>query len=143
MGQGQEPVAEQAMDTCMKNGGRVFLQNIHLMSVWINVLERKLETKRRCSPGFQSVFIAEPPGDPQFQLIPESIMQNSIKLADEPPSDIKNNLLRAWNNFDDYFLNKPEPSKRKNFKAVMLSLALFHSLVQGRRRFGCQGWSRA
>jgi dynein heavy chain, axonemal len=145
MGQGQEPVAEQAMDLCMKNGGWVFLQNIHLMSVWIKALERKLESTggEGVHPDFRVFLSAEPPGDPQFQLIPESIMQNSIKLANEPPSDIKNNLLRAWNNFDDDFLNKPEPSKRKNFKAVMLALSLFHSLVQGRRRFGCQGWSRA
>ena len=35
--------AREALDRCMKDGGWVFLQNIHLMSGWVKALERKLE----------------------------------------------------------------------------------------------------
>ena len=43
MGQGQEQTAEQSLDNFAKNGGWVFLQNVHLMSSWLLSLERKLE----------------------------------------------------------------------------------------------------
>ena len=35
MGQGQEAPAEQGLDNFAKNGGGVFLQNIHLMAGWL------------------------------------------------------------------------------------------------------------
>ena len=43
LGQGQESVAEQAMDVAAKNGHWVVLQNIHLVKKWLPLLEKKLE----------------------------------------------------------------------------------------------------
>ena len=40
MGQGQEPIAEDVIDTFSKNGGWVFLDNVHLMSKWLPKLNR-------------------------------------------------------------------------------------------------------
>ena len=34
LGQGQEPVAQKALENAHKNGGYVFLQNIHLTVKW-------------------------------------------------------------------------------------------------------------
>jgi dynein heavy chain len=72
--------------------------------------------------------------------MPESLMQSCIKVANEAPSDVKSNLLRAWDNFS------PETyelcSKPNEMKACLFSLCWFHAVVCGRRRFGQQGWSR-
>lgn len=43
MGQGQEGPAEKVLDKYTKEGGWVFLDNLHLMQGWIPKLERKLE----------------------------------------------------------------------------------------------------
>jgi dynein heavy chain len=72
--------------------------------------------------------------------MPESLMQSSVKVANEAPSDIKSNITRGWANFTD---ERIESSPKKNeFKACLFSLCWFHSIVLGRRRFGQQGWSR-
>lgn len=43
MGQGQEKVAENALDLAAKEGHWIMLQNIHLMENWSKVLEVRLE----------------------------------------------------------------------------------------------------
>merc|ERR1711976_776579 len=43
LGQGQEVVAEQAMDLAAKEGHWVVLQNVHLVAKWLSTLEKKLE----------------------------------------------------------------------------------------------------
>ncbi len=61
----------------MKDGGWVFLDNVHLMQGWIPRLERKLELAQEAAhPGFRVFFSAEPiNGAPQAKIIPESILQ--------------------------------------------------------------------
>ena len=72
--------------------------------------------------------------------MPESLMQSSVKVANEAPADIKSNLTRGWANFShDRIEGCP---KKTEFKACLFSLCWFHSIVLGRRRFGQQGWSR-
>jgi dynein heavy chain len=72
--------------------------------------------------------------------MPESLMQGSVKVANEAPSDIKSNIFRGWSNFTtERIENCP---KKTEFKACLFALCWFHSIVLGRRRFGQQGWSR-
>merc|ERR1711907_685270 len=72
--------------------------------------------------------------------MPESLMQGSVKVANEAPADIKSNILRGWDNFS---ADRVESfSKSDDFKATLFSLCWFHAIVLGRRKFGQQGWSR-
>jgi len=140
MGQGQEPVAEEALDRCIKQGGWVFLQNIHLMSLWVKNLERKLEASQEgAHPDFRCFLSSEPPPMPSQQTIPEAILQNSIKISNQPAQSLRANLLRAWQSFDQPFIDQCE--RKDDFKAVLLALCCFHALVNGRRKFGFIGWS--
>jgi len=144
MGQGQEQVAINALNKGAKDGGWVMLQNIHLMQAWLKTLERGLEiVEEFADPNFRCFLTSEPPSalqGPLWELCPESILQKCIKIADEAPADVKSNLRRAWNKFDQSSVD--ECMKPREFKACLLSLCFFHSLIQGRIKFGAQGWSR-
>jgi dynein heavy chain len=140
MGQGQEPVAEEALDRCMKEGGWVFLQNIHLMSLWVKALERKLEQSQEgAHPDFRCFLSSEPPPLPDQQTIPEAILQNSIKVSNQPAQSLRANLLRAWQSFSQPFMDTC--MRKADFSAILLALCCFHALVNGRRKFGFIGWS--
>jgi dynein heavy chain len=43
LGQGQEKVAENALDQCFRNGGWAMLNNVHLVEKWLKKLEKRLE----------------------------------------------------------------------------------------------------
>jgi dynein heavy chain, axonemal len=141
MGQGQEKPAEAVVEAFAKNGGWVMLQNCHLMQSWVPKLERLLEVvQENAHPDFRCFLSAEPPPIATWKNMPESLMQGSVKVANEAPADIKSNLTRGWANFSlDRIENCP---KKTEFKACLFSLCWFHSIVLGRRRFGQQGWSR-
>lgn len=49
-------------------------------------------------------------------------------------------MLRAYNHFNDEFLNKSK--KTQEFKACIFGLCWFHSVMLGRKKFGSLGWSR-
>lgn len=74
LGQGQETVAEQAMDVAAKNGHWVVLQNIHLVKKWLPLLEKKLEIAAEGSHENYRVFMsAEPASTPAGHIIPQVI----------------------------------------------------------------------
>ena len=43
MGQGQEALAQSALNRLSASGGWLMLQNVHLMQSWLPLLERQLE----------------------------------------------------------------------------------------------------
>jgi len=75
-----------------------------------------------------------------MEIIPESILQNSIKVSNEAPSDLKANLHRAFAHFTQEDFDSA--AKQNEFKAILFGLCVFHSLILGRRKFGSQGWSK-
>lgn len=141
MGQGQEPVAESVVTRFAKEGGWVMLQNCHLMSTWVPKLERLLEVvSEDAHENFRCFISAEPPPMPNWKNMPESLMQSCVKVANEAPSDIQSNLIRAWDNFDQAKLDSCDKSDA--VKSCLFSLCWFHAVVCGRKKFGQQGWSR-
>jgi dynein heavy chain len=141
MGQGQEKPAEAVVESFAKNGGWVMLQNCHLMQSWVPKLERLLEVvQENAHPDFRCFISAEPPPMASWKNMPESLMQGSVKVANEAPSDIKSNITRGWANFTHDRIEGC--TKKTEFKACLFALCWFHSIVLGRRRFGQQGWSR-
>jgi dynein heavy chain len=85
MGQGQEEFARKALFEAAEKGDWIMLQNVHLMQTWlagINGLEGFLEQiYLTAHPNFRVFISAEPPGLPLMKTIPESILQQSIKVA--------------------------------------------------------------
>ena len=107
------------------------------------MFERNLEIVcEDVNPNFRCFVSSEPPPLPEYETIPESILQNSIKVANEAPQDLKANIRRAFAQFDESHFEKAGSHKLPEFKALLFGLCMFHSLILGRKKFGSQGWSR-
>jgi dynein heavy chain len=144
MGQGQEENAIKALKEAGKVGNWVMFQNVHLMQTWMKSFERNFEivVEDGAHPDFRCFVSSEPPGLPHQEIIPESILQNALKVANEAPQDLKSNIRRAFSKFDESNFKRAESHKLNEYKALLFGLCMFHSLILGRRKFGAQGWSR-
>lgn len=79
----------------------VVLQNIHLVARWLGTLEKLLEQHAEGSQENFRVFVsAEPSSTPEGHIIPQGILENSIKITNEPPSGMHANLHKALDNFN-------------------------------------------
>ena len=136
LGQGQEPVAEKALERMQASGGWAMLQNIELVASWLPKLEKKLESLiDGAHPEFR-VFLSSLPQT----CVPVQILQNSIKLTNEPPSGLRPNMLRAYGTFTEAVWDACP--KQSELKAIIFALCFFHSVVCERRQFGAIGWNR-
>ncbi|CAB3368449.1 Hypothetical predicted protein [Cloeon dipterum] len=141
LGQGQEAVAEEAMELGAKHGQWVVLQNIHLVKKWLPSLEKSLEhLAEGAHPDFRLFLSAEPANTPSAHIIPQGILESSIKITNEPPTGMNANLHKALENFNQETLEMS--GKEAEFKAILFSLCYFHAVVAERRKFGAQGWNR-
>lgn len=83
---------------------------------------------------------AEPAGSPDSHIIPQGILESSIKITNEPPTGMFANLHKALDNFNQDTLEMC--AREAEFKAILFSLCYFHAVVAERRKFGPQGWNR-
>ena len=135
LGQGQEPIAMNNLNNFRKDGGWVLLQNIHLTIDWTNGPLEKVVDKlsEGTHEDFRLFLSAEPP--PSLERgIAISVLQNSIKLTNEPPEGMKPNLLRAYNNFSEEMFEAC--AKQAEFKAIVFALCYFHAALLERKKFG-------
>jgi dynein heavy chain len=141
MGQGQEERANKALVQAAQDGNWVALNNIHLMTTWTRVLELKLdEVTPTAHEEFRCFLSSEAPPLPWMQIIPESILQNALKVSNEAPQDVKSNMTRAYSLFSQARID--ECAKKVEYKAILFGLCTFHSFILARKKFGSQGWSR-
>nr|XP_051697525.1 dynein axonemal heavy chain 17 [Oryctolagus cuniculus] len=142
LGQGQEVVAENALDVAAENGHWVILQNIHLVARWLSTLDKKVERYSTGSHEDYRVFIsAEPAPSPEAHIIPQGILENAIKITNEPPTGMHANLHKALDLFTQDTLEMC--TKEVEFKCILFALCYFHAVVAERRKFGAQGWNRS
>ncbi|KRW98533.1 P-loop containing nucleoside triphosphate hydrolase [Pseudocohnilembus persalinus] len=147
MGQGQEERARKAIYDCAAKGKWIMLQNLHLMQSWlygISGLEGFLDqvfNAPSTKKNFRVFLSSEPPPLSDMVIMPESVLQSSIKVSNEAPQYLKANLRRAYNQFSQEFLERCE-KKKNEIKSCLFALCFFHSIILGRKKFGSQGWSR-
>ncbi|CUG85918.1 dynein heavy chain, putative [Bodo saltans] len=144
LGQGQDVPARELIDDGKRQGNWVLLQNCHLYKDFMPDLARIIEdysrdaVKESVHRDFRLWLTSLPSED-----FPVAILQNGVKLVQEPPKGLKANLQRSY--LSDpiadakffYSCNKPEP-----WRKMLFGLCFFHSLVQERRKFGPLGWNR-
>ena len=88
-------------------------QNVHLVAKWLGVLEKKLEKYSIGSHEAYRVYIsAEPASTRAGHIIPQGILESSIKITNEPPTGMQANLHKALDNFNQV--------SDKNFRKYIL-----------------------
>lgn len=70
---------------------------------------------------------------------PVSVLQNGVKLTNEPPKGIRANVLKTFGEMT------PEKLQGSNHHTtwckLLYSLSFFHAVVQERRKYGPLGWN--
>jgi dynein heavy chain len=114
------------------------------MQDWMKDFERNLEIvlDEGAHEDFRCFISSEPPPLPEMEIIPESILQNSLKVANEAATDLKSNIIKAFSKFEESDFERAKSHKFPEYKALLFGLCVFHSLILGRRKFGPQGWSK-
>jgi dynein heavy chain len=117
-----------------KEGHWVMLQNIHLMPRFLIELEKKLDVY--AVEGSHPTFRLFLSSDPSTE-IPIGLLERSIKLTNEPPQGLKQNMKRAFT----YFTKEDIEEKDTKIKTILFALCYFHSVMIERRKFGPKGWN--
>jgi dynein heavy chain len=134
LGQGQDVVAMARLDIGHKDGHWVMLQNVHLMPGFLKELEKKLDAfaAEGSNPSFRLFLTSDP-----SNAIPIGLLERSIKLTNEPPQGMKQNMMRAFTLFTKEQIDDKDPK----IKTILFALCYFHSVMLERRKFGPKGWN--
>jgi len=136
LGQGQGLLAEALIHNARKAGDWVCLQNCHLAASWMPALDKLLEQMQQMDvhPSFRLWLTSMP--SPHF---PVTVLQNGIKLTNEPPKGLRANVTRTFRDISDKVFDgctKPEA-----WKKLLFGLAFYHAVIMERRKFGAVGWN--
>lgn len=133
MGGGQQELALRKLRQAATDGDWICLKNLHLVVAWLPELEKALAALNP-DPKFRLWLTAEPHND-----FPTILLQSSIKVTFESPPGIKKNLMRTYEAWKGDFLEKGEVVRAQ----LLFLLAWFHAVVQERRTYIPQGWTKA
>ncbi|ALC43064.1 CG17150 [Drosophila busckii] len=145
LGQGQGPRAEKMITEAARHGQWVVLQNCHVAFSWMGDLER-ICNDTTLTDGAHADYRLWCTSYPSA-VFPVSVLQNSVKMTNEPPKGLRANMHRSFTSDplmrDKFFTNAFLFSDMANkcWLRGVFALVFFHAVVQERREFGPLGWN--
>lgn len=151
LGQGQGENAKRLIAQCRKSGSWAMLQNCHLSKSFMPDLELQVAALQapqlEIAPTFR-LWLTSMPVD----FFPIFVLQSSIKITNEPPTGLKANMIRCFNDLtNEEYEAFPDSTPIGNFdrdvpkgfafKKLLYGLCFFHSVVLERKKFGPLGWN--
>jgi dynein heavy chain len=138
LGQGQGPKAQRLIDNARKEGGWVLLCNCHLAISWLPELERICEmmTADETNADFRLWLTSMP-----TKAFPALLLQNGVKMTNEPPKGLRANMIGSFSKLDDKTL--ADSKNPAVFRQLCFGFCFFHAVCQERRKFGPIGWNIA
>ncbi|XP_052828987.1 dynein axonemal heavy chain 6-like [Octopus bimaculoides] len=138
LGQGQGPIAQTMIKDATVLGNWVFLQNCHLAESWMpsmeNIIRNLVEEPDEIHCDFR-LFLSSMPA----KHFPISVLQNSIKVTNEPPKGLRANLKRTFGTITTAFFE--EHILAQDWCKLVFGICFFHAIVQERKKFGPLGWN--
>jgi len=133
MGGGVQDEALRALRKAAGEGDWVCLKNLHLVTAWLPTLEKELNMLKphsrfrlwvttECHPAFPTV-----------------LLQASLKVTFEAPPGVRKNLERTYEAWGPDTVGRGTPLRGQ----LLFMLAWLNAVVQERRTFVPQGWTKA
>ncbi|KAL6467190.1 hypothetical protein MHYP_G00249940 [Metynnis hypsauchen] len=138
LGQGQGPIAEKMIAEAVKNGNWIFLQNCHLAVSWMLSMEEIIKTFTEPDTVIHEnfrLFLSSMP----TSAFPVTVLQNSVKVTNEPPKGLRANVRRAFTEISSTFFE--EHILGRKWRKIIFGLCFFHAIIQERKKFGPLGWN--
>ncbi|XP_066582837.1 dynein axonemal heavy chain 10 [Prorops nasuta] len=133
LGQGQEKLALELLETALARGQWLLLQNCHLLLPFTRLLDKYLENIQNPHPDFRLWLTTDP-----IDNFPIGILQRSLKIVTEPPSGLKLNLRNTYFRMSSDLL---EQCEHPAYKDLIYTLAFYHAVLQERKKYGKVGWN--
>ena len=133
MGGGQNETAIELIKNASEKGEWVCLKNLHLVTSWLPSLEKEI---KMLTPDkkFRLWLTSEP-----HAKFPSILLQSSLKITYETPPGLRNNLQRTFN----YVTPSQEAQQQiPLISQLLFVLSWFHALIQERRKYIPQGWTK-
>mmetsp|Transcript_33539 Transcript_33539/g.74227 ORF Transcript_33539/g.74227 Transcript_33539/m.74227 type:complete len:2007 (+) Transcript_33539:3-6023(+) len=132
MGQGQAELALSLLRDSARSGDWLFLKNMHLAVSWLPTLEKEVYNLQKHND-FRLFLSSEP-----HNKFPTTLLEGSLKVTFEAPPGLKKNMLRTYEGWSADSLSAGTPLRAQ----LLFVLAWFHAVVQERRNYIPQGWSK-
>uniref|UniRef100_A0A4W5QNL9 Uncharacterized protein n=1 Tax=Hucho hucho TaxID=62062 RepID=A0A4W5QNL9_9TELE len=138
LGQGQGPIAEKMILEALKSGNWIFLQNCHLAVSWMLAMEELIKTFTEPDTVIHEnfrLFLSSMP----TKVFPVTVLQNSVKVTNEPPKGLRANVRRAFTEITNNFFE--EHILGRQWRKIIFGVCFFHAIIQERKKFGPLGWN--
>ena len=134
LGSGDNEYIIKVIKDSSSKGQWVTLKNIHLAFSWLPTLEKEIKSLKDPNEKFRLFLTTE--SHPKFSPI---LLQSCIKYTFETPPGIKKNMERIYQQWSVDLLNN---INQPNIFQSLFSLAFIHAILQERRTYIPQGWSK-
>uniref|UniRef100_A0A3P8R8F5 Uncharacterized protein n=1 Tax=Astatotilapia calliptera TaxID=8154 RepID=A0A3P8R8F5_ASTCA len=138
LGQGQGPIAEKMIHSALTSGNWVFLQNCHLAVSWMLAMEELIKTFTDPDTSVHEnfrLFLSSMP----TKVFPVTVLQNSVKVTNEPPKGLRANMQRAFTEITSSFFEHHILGHQ--WRKIVFGICFFHAIIQERKKFGPLGWN--